>query len=62
MPNRRAHDHLTDHNWILEIEGTWAGVARVPLHTPDWTDLNDSDPGVSADTPNSDAATDILLG
>lgn len=25
MPNRRAHDHLTDHNWQLEIEGVTAG-------------------------------------
>ncbi|MFT5681257.1 MAG: hypothetical protein ACI8RZ_002163 [Myxococcota bacterium] len=24
-PNRRAHDHLTDHNWMLEIEGVTQG-------------------------------------
>jgi len=26
MPNRRAHDHLTDHNWMLEIEGVTQGA------------------------------------
>ena len=78
MPNRREHDHLTDHNWMLEIEGISAGVVRagdlllvigsetgkahVPAHTPEWTNLNDSDPGVSADTPDSDAAADLLFG
>jgi hypothetical protein len=77
MPNRRAHDHLTDHNWQLEIEGVSAGVARagdlvlgigsetgrahVPAHTPEWTNLNDSDPGVSADIPDTDAADDLLF-
>ena len=78
MPNSRAHDHLTDHNWQLEIEGISAGVeragdlvmvigsetgrARVPAHTPEWTNLNDSDPGVSAATPDSVADDDLLFG
>lgn len=26
--NRRAHDHLTDHNWQLEIEGATTGAAK----------------------------------
>lgn len=26
MPNRRDHDHLTDHNWQLEIEGVTTGA------------------------------------
>jgi len=26
FPNRRAHDHLTDHNWQLEIEGVTQGA------------------------------------
>jgi hypothetical protein len=78
MPNSRAHDHLTDHNWQLEIEGISAGVtnaddwlsaigsetdkARVPAHTPEWTNLNDSDSGVSVDTLDTDAAADLLFG
>jgi hypothetical protein len=78
MPNRRAHDHLTDHNWQLEIEGVTAGVVRaddlvigvgsetgtahIPAHTPEWTNLGDSDPGVSADTPDIDITYDYLFG
>ncbi len=26
MPNRRAHDYQTDHNWQLEIEGVTQGA------------------------------------
>lgn len=26
--NRREHDHLTDHNWQLEIEGVTTGAAK----------------------------------
>ncbi|MCB9594189.1 MAG: hypothetical protein H6719_15765 [Sandaracinaceae bacterium] len=29
-PNRRAHDHLTDHNWQLEIEGVTQGAFTTP--------------------------------
>lgn len=45
MPNRRAHDHLTDHNWQLEIDGVTvasfdsvealsAGTATAPATHP----------------------------
>jgi hypothetical protein len=41
--------------------GSETGRAHVPAHTPEWTNLNDSDPGVSADIPDSDAADDLLF-
>lgn len=30
----RAHDHLTDHNWMLEIEGVTTGAVSMKVTNP----------------------------
>jgi hypothetical protein len=46
----------------VAVVGSETGAAHVPAHTPEWTNPNDSDPGVSADTPDIDITYDYLFG
>jgi hypothetical protein len=47
---------------LVWVTGSDTGTAHIPAHTPEWTNLGDSDPGVSADTPDIDITYDYLFG